>query len=236
MASLGDIMEKKKNNWWKAAILSYLILTSGLLISKRMEKEEIIPTTEIELTEQIDNTAVIEEPLQRAIIQYTPPTEEEIQTALQNLNIVRDQPKPGNMYKVLEFADEDRYYHVMIVQAEVNFVTDEEKNITRTYYTIRDAFSKEVLFETFDFSTVMSYTEKFQGIEILSFEDLRELRRIGKQNGMSDELVEAMIPKDINKKTLNDEYVGRLYIMMVRDGSRITYQQLTQEGQKLLKK
>lgn len=194
---------KEKNRQALAAILVYLAFL-GLVFTKSNEKEKITEQTSIETLE--DNH----------ITHYEIPSEEYVINSINNLGIQDESIKPSNIYKVIEFKDNNGFYKIMIVNIEVMFNTNDGEIIGQTYL-VKDAFTKTELFYTKDFSEIISLNDKFDSADIISCSKLEKLKQLALFNGAPKEYVESFKFDG----SLNDDYVGELYVTFINESNRV---------------
>lgn len=143
-----------------------------------------------------------------------------------NLRINEYRSLPYNTYKVLRYVDFNNYERVAIVNTYVNFMTDENKNITREYYNIYDAFSGDFLLSTYDISSGNKYDDG-EVYYILSYGDLLDLKDIAESKGLNSEYTDSIMSDDIKRKSITTDEAAFDYLMLVTANER--YQNKNEE-------
>lgn len=214
-------MKLQKNNKYQKCVALCLAYISTLMLNNITEEE--LPREEI-VTPTIE---FCETP--RILSNFVVPTEEEIIENIFDLNIIQKE-NPSNVYKVLQFKDNKGYYRIMAVITKVCYIIDEEGNIIDDYYEVYDAFSNEKLFTTTTFeSDITSFNILFEGVEIISYDNLSKLGDIAYLYGATDEYIENILPDLREHEFLGNVDVARMYISLVPSNYRVSYSELDKD-------
>ena len=213
-----------KNN--KKILLTTLLL--GTLLAGLYKKNNIIITGNIEneiQSVEYGNSAYI-------IYDYKKLNENEINDEIKKLNIKDNMYYPTNTYKILQFVDSNKNYRIMIVNIFVDYFKNSDDIISKRY-TVIDAFSKTELFDTEDFVNISSSNILFDNADILSYDDLCKIRDIAVLNNINEEYVNSMLI-NIENKDLNNVEVAKLYVSLISNNNRVTYDDLNMKNAKII--
>ena len=213
-----------KNN--KKILLTTLLL--GTLLAGLYKKNNIIITGNIEneiQSVEYGNSAYI-------IYDYKKLNENEINDEIKKLNIKDNMYYPTNTYKILQFVDSNKNYRIMIVNIFVDYFKNSDDIISKRY-TVIDAFSKTELFDTEDFVNISSNNILFDNADILSYDDLCKIRDIAVLNNINEEYVNSMLI-NIENKDLNNVEVAKLYVSLISNNNRVTYDDLNMKNAKII--
>lgn len=153
-------------------------------------------------------------------------TDEEIMYEISKLGILENESLPSECYKILEFVDTYGYHRYMVINSYVNFITDENGNLLDTTYTVKDAFSKEELFETIDYSDIIPINNYFKDSIILSVNELNSFKRIGNIYGANEEYIDNVVYNNIKNRFLTPYDVSIMYVSLIGENARVTYDTL----------
>ncbi len=228
---------KKKTRIDKDIILTFLsfvlALTSlhgiGTLAKDAREKR----TNEMYIEEEYNGeVAEIEQEIYKYQFHLESDTTN-VEEAVNSLGIVKDEALPYNMFKVFRYIDHDGYEKITIVKTYVNFVTDENKNITGYYYTMFDAFNGRLLYTTAVNKNSFMHLEvpgEGDAYYIMDYDELSELKQIAISKGMDEGYVNSVMPDNLERQTLSTYQVASYYVQLVNTSNRLSNTQTIHLG------
>ena len=212
-------MEKKLKERIAALGGAVIILTGCIGCNKNNNKKYLYEETPtVEYSTSLDN---------KYDFHYYNDTVD-VESTVDSLGITNDDSYPYNVYKVLRFVDKDNYERIVITKCDVYFITDENKKITNTVYTYRDAFTGEELLVTNDnigdhiHDRVENYLSDY--VDYIIYQgDLLDLKKIVIEKGLNSDYANSIMSDDINNKNLSLSEVGRMYVQLVNSNNRMNY-------------
>ena len=99
----------------------------------------------------------------------------DVEESINSLNISEDKSFPYECYKYIRFVDYDHIERYAIVNVYVDYLTDENKNVTATVYKYVDTFSGRELFTTTDKDKIKEIDNE-EVMHLMEYGDLLELR------------------------------------------------------------
>lgn len=170
---------------------------------------------------KVEDEIVVEEPIERVEVvrNFDYPSDEQISDRLYVFGDLDTTMYPKDIYKVLEIADSNQFYRVIVVKGRVDYI--EENGKIKEVYTISYAFSVDDLFTTTDldnFSDAEYKNEILNGGRILTLSPIDKLGDIAMLFGASDEYVDSVL----NKELMSDMTVAIAYVSLIPNTVRIT--------------
>ena len=74
----------------------------------------------------------------------------DVEDSIDRLGLTNNDNMPYSTYKVFRIIDQNNFEKIVITNAYVSYLTDNEGNVINTLYSYVDAFNGELLFTTFD--------------------------------------------------------------------------------------
>jgi hypothetical protein len=182
----------------------------------KVEKE---PT---QIEEFYDNATVITEEPEKYVFHMVSDTTD-VNAEIDSLGITEDECLPYDCFKVFRYVNNDGYERITIVKTYVNFVTDENKNITGYYYTMFDAFNGQLLYTTaVNKNSFMNLDDITDGDVkyIMDYDELSELKEIAISKGMDEGYVNSVMPDNLDKRHLTTYEVASYYVQLVNKPNR----------------
>ncbi len=184
-----------------------------------LHKTEKEPT---QIEEFYDNANVITEEPEKYVFHMVSDTTD-VNAEIDSLGITEDECLPYDCFKVFRYVNNDGYERITIVKTYVNFVTDENKNITGYYYTMFDAFNGQLLYTTaVNKNSFMNLDDITDGDVkyIMDYDELSELKEIAISKGMDEGYVNSVMPDNLDKRHLTTYEVASYYVQLVNKPNR----------------
>ena len=200
-------MKLQKINKYVAAIMASFVLVSTTACSTN--DDEIVV-----------EDAYYEQVVEPVTHSFRIPDYEEIRNAIDNYENLDTTSYVSNMYKVLEFADKDQYYRVMVVGARVDYITMDGKVIGNKY-TVFDIFTKEDLLCTTNLDTfedIEFLSEFIRDSRVLSYSSIDKLGDIARNMGAPDEYIKNVMQ---HTKQMSDMDAAIMYISLIPASTRV---------------
>lgn len=201
------------NKYVATVMVSFVAITNISSVPMDIKEEVVIKENNFEEPTKVN-------------IKFDIPSDEVIIEGVSELGDLDNDKYISKIYKVLEFADKNQYYKVMVVGARVDYILDDSGNVINNRYTVFDMFSKKDLFSTTDldsFDNMIAINELFDSSRILSCGSIDKLGNIAKTMGASEEYIKVNMN---NNQTISDSDAAMMYVSLIPSYCRVRSSEL----------